>query len=52
MGLANVRDRLSALFGARGRFTLEDVLPRGARATMEIPFEVAIAVAETENAAA
>ena len=39
VGLGNLRDRLSALYGGRGRFTLEDVAPRGTRATIEIPFE-------------
>ena len=37
VGLANVRERLAALFGRRGRFTLEDAVPRGAQATIEIP---------------
>jgi sensor histidine kinase YesM len=41
VGLANVRERLAALFGARGRFTLEGVAPRGARATIEIPLATA-----------
>jgi len=39
VGLLNVRERLAALFGARGRFTLEDASPRGARATIEVPLE-------------
>ena len=38
IGLTNVRERLAALFGSRGRFTLEDIAPRGARATIEVPF--------------
>ena len=37
VGLLNVRERLSALFGKRGRFSLEEAKPRGARATIEIP---------------
>jgi len=37
VGLINVRERLTALFGARGRFSLEEAQPRGARATIEIP---------------
>jgi signal transduction histidine kinase len=41
VGLANLRDRLTALFGARARFTLEEVAPHGARATIEVPFEPA-----------
>ena len=39
VGLANLRERLAALYGDRGRFTLEDAAPRGTRATVEIPFE-------------
>ncbi len=39
VGLINVRERLAALFGARGRFVLEDAAPRGARATIEVPLE-------------
>jgi sensor histidine kinase YesM len=39
VGLANVRDRLAALFGSRGRFSLEETAPHGARATIEVPFE-------------
>lgn len=39
IGLANVRDRLAALFGPSGRFTLAEVAPHGARATIEIPVE-------------
>ncbi len=38
VGLANVRERLAALFDGRGRFTLEDVAPHGVRATIEVPF--------------
>jgi LytS/YehU family sensor histidine kinase len=37
VGLTNVRERLAALYGALGRFSLEDAAPRGARATIEIP---------------
>ena len=39
VGLANVRERLAALFGPRGRFTLEELPPHGARARIEIPVE-------------
>jgi signal transduction histidine kinase len=38
VGLANVRERLAALFGTSGRFSLEDVAPHGVRATIEVPF--------------
>jgi hypothetical protein len=39
VGLANVRDRLAALYGTRARFTLEPNAPAGARAQIVIPFE-------------
>ena len=52
VGLANVRERLAALFGARGRFTLEDAAPRGARATIEIPVETTVHRDATLTAAA
>jgi len=38
VGVANLRDRLAAMYGTRGCFRLEDVAPHGARATIEIPF--------------
>jgi len=44
VGLANLRERLSALFGTRARFALEEVLPHGAKATIEIPFEPAVSL--------
>jgi len=37
VGLANVRERIGALYGPRGSFALEDVAPKGARATIVIP---------------
>jgi sensor histidine kinase YesM len=37
VGLANVRERLAALFGDRGRLLLEETAPHGTRATIEIP---------------
>jgi sensor histidine kinase YesM len=40
-GLTNVRERLVALYGTRGRFALADAEPHGARATIEIPLEAA-----------
>jgi sensor histidine kinase YesM len=39
VGLSNLRERLAALFGARGRFTIEDVPPRGTRAIIDVPYE-------------
>ncbi len=39
VGLSNVRERLAALYGSRGRFVLEGLGPRGARATIDIPVE-------------
>ncbi len=39
VGVANLRERLAALYGDRARFTLEDVAPHGTRATIEVPFE-------------
>jgi sensor histidine kinase YesM len=43
VGLTNIRERLAALYGARGRFTLEPAAPRGMRATLSLPFEAAVA---------
>ncbi|HEY2818998.1 MAG TPA: histidine kinase [Casimicrobiaceae bacterium] len=40
VGLTNVRERLAALYGARGRFTLESLAPHGARATLALPYEL------------
>ena len=37
VGLANVRERIAALYGAQGRFALEDRAGGGAQATIEIP---------------
>jgi sensor histidine kinase YesM len=42
VGLTNIRERLAALYGGRGRFTLEPVAPRGMRATLSLPLEVAV----------
>jgi sensor histidine kinase YesM len=48
VGLTNVRERLAALYGTRGaRFSLEGAAPRGARATIEVPFETAAQAADT-----
>ena len=45
VGLTNIRERLAALYGSRGRFTLEPITPRGMRATLSLPFEASIAAA-------
>jgi len=45
VGLTNIRERLAALYGADGRFTLEPAVPRGMRATLSVPFETAPATA-------
>jgi LytS/YehU family sensor histidine kinase len=37
VGLTNVRERIAALYGTRGRFSLEESPPHGAQATIEIP---------------
>ena len=37
VGLTNLRGRLKALYADRARFTLEEIAPHGARATIEIP---------------
>ena len=41
VGLANVRERLAALYGSRGRFTLAVARPQGTTATLEIPVDEA-----------
>lgn len=37
MGLSNIRERLSSLYGDRGRLILEENTPRGLKATIEVP---------------
>jgi LytS/YehU family sensor histidine kinase len=39
VGLANLRERLAALYGARGAFTLAAAATRGTVATLAIPFD-------------
>ena len=41
VGLTNLRGRLAALYADQARFTLEERAPRGARATVELPYESA-----------
>jgi hypothetical protein len=38
VGLTNLRERLKALYGQRSQFTLDAILPHGAKATVEIPY--------------
>lgn len=37
VGIANVRERLSLLFGERGRLMIEENKPQGVRTTIEVP---------------
>ena len=37
VGLTNLRERLAALYGEEGRFTIESNAPRGVVATIDIP---------------
>ena len=37
VGLTNLRERLKALYGQRAQFTLDAVVPHGAKATIQIP---------------
>jgi len=39
VGLTNLRGRLRALYADQARFTLEEITPHGARATVELPFD-------------
>jgi signal transduction histidine kinase len=39
VGLTNLRGRLAALYPDQARFTLEEIEPHGARATVELPYE-------------
>jgi sensor histidine kinase YesM len=41
VGLANVRERLAALFGPRARFAIESATPHGTRAMIDVPYETA-----------
>lgn len=39
VGLANLRERLKAIYAGRGQFTLDANLPRGVVASIEVPIE-------------
>jgi len=52
VGLLNVRERLAALYGERGRFSLEEGKPRGAQATIEIPVETPVRMGNVASATA
>ena len=41
LGLANIRERLAALFGKRGRLLITPNLPHGTQARIEVPYEPA-----------
>jgi sensor histidine kinase YesM len=41
VGLANLRERLAALYGTRGHFAIQPAATRGSRATITIPSETA-----------
>ena len=43
LGLTNLRERLAALYGMRGRFTLASHAPQGTVATIEVPQQSAAA---------
>ena len=43
VGLSNVRERLAALYGGHGRFSITSNLPKGVVATLEVPLQSAAA---------
>jgi LytS/YehU family sensor histidine kinase len=45
VGLANIRMRLSTLYGSRGRLVVEQNEPKGVTATIELPLEAPVAQA-------
>lgn len=45
VGLSNIRERLAALYGSRGRFALEPMSPGGTRASLSLPYEETVAAA-------
>ncbi len=46
VGLANIRERLAALYGEAGRLVIEANQPQGVRATLEVPREAPAAAAK------
>jgi LytS/YehU family sensor histidine kinase len=51
VGLSNVRERLQALFGARGRLSIEPNSPGGTIATLVVPYAVGTAEPAPQAAA-
>jgi signal transduction histidine kinase len=49
VGLANVRERLAALYSGRARFTIEANSPTGTIATIEVPYEPDLGTDETRR---
>ncbi|MFZ1983563.1 MAG: histidine kinase [Desulfatitalea sp.] len=41
LGLANIRERLKALYGSQGRLIITENQPRGVKAVIEVPYAVA-----------
>jgi hypothetical protein len=52
VGLANLRERLTGLYGDHARFTIASNVPRGVIATIEIPVEVPVDKSAATPAAA
>jgi two-component system LytT family sensor kinase len=51
MGLRSIRDRLAVLYGDAARLRLENLVPRGLRATIELPIGTADKTQPSEGAA-
>ncbi len=49
VGLSNLRERLRALYGERGRFTLEANEPSGAVATLDLPLQLRASSADASQ---
>jgi hypothetical protein len=52
VGLANVRERLAALYGGRARLTVETNTPTGTIATIEVPYSIDAAETVASDAGA